>query len=327
MFTNNHHESINPKIVQEAIEWMVKLQSGVAKNDDFVNCKQWRKQNPLHDQAWQQLESLSDNFKTVPSALAHATLDDSNINRKLYSRRAALKSIALMVGVGTIAMTSYKYAPWQPLVADYSTGVGEQRTVLLADGTQIMMNTNSAVDVQFNKHQRLVKLLKGEILVTTGHQDALLQQPFSVQTAQGNVQALGTRFIVRQEENTTLVAVYEGLVEVRPENSPRATRLGVNQQLSFTSFITNPVSPMNTDLSAWIDGVIVATNMRLADFANELDRYRQGNIVCDASAADILISGVFPLNAPDTVIATLEQTLPITAETHMRYWTVLRKRI
>lgn len=323
--TNRAHTSPDSATVQEAIKWMVIMQSGIASSEDLSNCERWLKQSPLHEAAWQQLESLSGGFKTIPKALAHATLDNASTYHQLQSRRLVLKSILLLAGTGAIAFGGYQFAPWQQLIADYGTNVGEQRKVMLADGTALLLNTDSAVDIRFDTQQRLVKLLKGEVLITTGHLDGEYR-PFSIQTAHGNVRALGTRFLVHQQENATLVAVYEKAVEVRPNTTTMAIRLDVDQQLTFSASQASPIVQADQDISAWSDGVIVAKNTRLADFAKELDRYRSGKIICDASVADLMISGVFPINDPDRVIVSLERTLPIVAEKRMRYWTTLNKR-
>ncbi|WP_052185151.1 FecR domain-containing protein [Methylotenera versatilis] len=328
-----HSAAIHPKIVQEAINWMVKLQSGIASSQDLEGCNDWRGENPQHEAAWQQLQSLTYNLKAVPSNLAHATLEQDglvklrvNVDKKLQDRRSALKSIAVLAGVGTFAFSGYRFAPWQQMLADHATGVGEQRTVMLADGSRMMLNTNSAVNIYYDRNQRLIELVKGEVLITTAHESAALYRPLSVQTAQGNVRAMGTHFLVRQQENTTLAAVYEGALEVRPKNAALAIHLNAGQQLIFSANQTGKVTPADPNLNAWSDGVLIANNMRLADFVEELDRYWQGKITCDESAKNITISGVFPLKDTDKVIETLQQTLPIDAVTRMRYWTVLVKR-
>jgi transmembrane sensor len=330
-----HSPTIHPKIVHEAINWMVKLQSGTASSQDLENCNDWREKNPQHEAAWQQLQSLTYNLKAVPSSLAHATLEQASVvklrvnadaDKTLHGRRNALKSIAVLAGVGTFAFSSYRFVPWQQMLADHATKVGEQRTVMLADGTRMMLNTNSAVNIHYDKNQRLIQLIKGEVLITTAHESAAPYRPLSVQTAQGNVRAMGTHFLVRQQENSTLTAVYEGALEIRPQDSVFAIHLNAGQQLVFSANQAGRVTPADLDLNAWSDGVLIANSMRLADFVKELDRYWQGKITCDESAKDITISGVFPLKDTNKVIETLQQTLPIDAVTRMHYWTVLVKR-
>ncbi len=115
-------------------------------------------------------------------------------------RRAALGKLALLLAVMPVGWGSWKLAQSQQWTADYRTAVGERREWTLADGSRITLNTNTAVDVLFDSQQRLIRLREGEILVQTATDNSPLARPFLVSTAQGHMQALGTRFIVRQFE-------------------------------------------------------------------------------------------------------------------------------
>lgn len=304
---------------------MVKLQSDTADAAVAQLCDAWRKENSLHEQAWVQLQAINGSIHALPKEIARATLKENSANRSHQGRRTALKSIALVFGAGSISLAGYRYSPWQQWVADQSTAVGEQRNIMLADGTKLILNTDSAVDIQFTDEHRLVKLLKGEILISTGHKDSANYRPFSVQTGEGTIQALGTQFLVRQHASATQVAVFEGAVKVQPDDATQTTRVDAGQQLYFSTLKTEAIIPADPDISAWADGVLVAKNTRLADFVAELDRYHNGKILCDNSASDLTISGVFPLKDSMRVIVTLQETLPITAQFRTRYWVTLHK--
>lgn len=105
--------------------------------------------------------------------------------------------------------------------ADYRTSVGQRRRIELADGTQINLNTHTAIDVAFDGRQRLIRLREGEVLIHTGKRGGHL--PFYVETRQGRVQALGTRFTVRQLPDATRVGVLEERVEVSQATNPNVT--------------------------------------------------------------------------------------------------------
>ncbi len=107
--------------------------------------------------------------------------------------------------------------------ADYRTSVGQRRRIELADGTQINLNTHTAIDVAFDGHQRLIRLREGEVLIHTGTRGGHL--PFYVETHQGRVQALGTRFTVRQLPDATRVGVLEERVEISPATNPNFAAL------------------------------------------------------------------------------------------------------
>jgi transmembrane sensor len=109
--------------------------------------------------------------------------------------RQRLASVVAVIGLALFA--GDRYLPIDYWLADQRTATGEQRTIRLADGTLINLNTHSAVDVRFDEKQRLVILQEGEILVETGHGDA---RPFIVETREGSMRALGTRFLVKREK-------------------------------------------------------------------------------------------------------------------------------
>lgn len=318
--------ALGSSVVQEAIAWRVKLESSFANSDDYAACKRWRAAHPHHEQVWARLDSFSTRLKTLPPQLAHATLDERVPVRGAMSRRTALKSFAIVFGTGTLALAGREWAPWQPLFSDYRTGIGEQRTLTLADGSRISLNTDTTLDVRFDLRQRIVTLLQGEIFITTAPDAALPTRSFSVRTAAGMIRALGTRFMVRQQSDASLVNLFDGALDIRAGQLPQLIRLEAGQQLRFTSEHSDTIETANIDAAAWTDGVIIAKAMRLADLVTELQRYRPGVLRCAANAAELRISGVFPLTDTDKVIAALHRTLPIAIETHTRYWVTLRHR-
>lgn len=313
-------------IVQQAIAWMVRLQSGDADGDTWKRCRTWREQHPTHEQAWQQLEALNHRIQGLPAKLAHATLQNSADQRRKIDRRMALKSIALCIGVGTLAMAGRHVLPWQQMLADYGTVIGERKRIMLADGTSIHLNTDTALDIRFDDRQRLVALRRGEVMISTAPDPATNYRPFIVETAEGRSHALGTRFLVRQEPDATLVSVFESAVEATPQQAPLPTRIDAGQQLRFTERQVGVLQPADPDMAAWTEGAIVAKRMRLDDFTRELDRHRRGKLSCDPAVASLQISGVFPLDDPERILAALESTLPIKVERHTSYWITLGPR-
>ena len=92
------------------------------------------------------------------------------IRQRVRKLGTGLASIALVCGLALFA--GERYVPFHYWLADQRTATGEQRTLKLADGTQINLNTHSAIDVRFDEKRRLIVLQEGEILVETGHNDA-----------------------------------------------------------------------------------------------------------------------------------------------------------
>lgn len=74
------------------------------------------------------------------------------------------------------------------------------------------------------------------------------------------------------------------------------------------------------DEPAWIKGQLVADNVRLVDFIEELSRYRPGILRCDRAVAELRISGVFRVADTDEVLGILRRTLPIRLAQVTGYW-------
>jgi transmembrane sensor len=175
--------------------------------------------------------------------------------------------------------------------------------------------------VDFGPALRRVSLRAGEILVQTAPDAAVPPRPFVVETAQGRLRALGTRFAVRQLDGASLVAVFEGAVEVRPGDAPDAGLVvQAGEQVRFASGGAGAVRPAELVRASWARGVLVAEDMRLADFLAELSRYRRGHLACDPAVADVRIVGTYSLVDTDRVLAALADTLPVRVRRPLPWW-------
>jgi transmembrane sensor len=304
------------------VEWLIALQSGDVSREAL---NVWLKQHPDHVRAWQRIESVNNKLRGVASpltaALAHATLTIPRSNK----RREAIKTLAVFFFAGTSTYLVKEQLPWREWTADERTAVGERRTIVLADGTELVLNTDTAVNVRFNEKERRILLVRGEIMITTGKEDIALPRPFVVETAQGELQPLGTRFVVHQQKDVSHLDVFEGAVEIRPHDAAGLKRVvHAGQRAQFTrDDISDPVA-LNGDESAWTEGMIIASGMRLQDFLAELARYRRGRLSCDPAIADLRVSGTYPLVDTDLVLTALGSTLPVEIHFLTRYWVTIR---
>ncbi|MFL9877054.1 FecR domain-containing protein [Herbaspirillum rhizosphaerae] len=319
-------------IVMVAIDWMVKLQSGVATEQEHEACRRWRAEETRHEQAWQRLQSLSDRVSTLPRALAHGSIGAGD-TRQRHNRRFALKTLCVAMGVGLVVASGSDVVPWRALMAEYATEAGEHRRVVLADGTAVELNTATAIDTTFDEQRRIVRLHRGEVLVTTAKENDRAYRPFVVHTRLGQARALGTRFQVRDSEVGMRIAVFEGAVEFQPagvssgNNGLRAIRIDAGHQGLFNRHgLVGDLSPANEDAVAWTDGFIVADRMPLGELVAELDRNMPGKLRCDPAIANLPISGVFPLDQPAHILAAVRRTLPVQIDTFTSYWITLRPR-
>lgn len=305
-------------VVEQAIAWRVRLASGTCALDELNACQQWRAQHPDNELAWQRLEALGGRFAGITPGIGHATLANA---RHDPHRRRALKALAILIAAGGTGVIATQQASIQPWLADVRTGVGQRRKVTLPDGGTLHLNASTAVDIQYGSEQRLVRLLQGEIFVETAADPQ--RRLFWVDTAQGRLRALGTRFLVREQGELCDLAVYAGAVEVHPGNGSATQVVNAGWQARFGVHGVLPAQPVQSERSSWIDGVLVAREMRLDEFTAELNRQRRGMLRCDPAVASLRISGVFPLDEPERALQAVARTLPVQLVYRTRWWVTL----
>ncbi|WLH32109.1 FecR domain-containing protein [Pseudomonas canadensis] len=308
-----------PEVLEEAAEWLMRLSEGGLSDHERAEWERWKASSPERDRAWALAQLLQSKLDGLPPALAMSALDRPSHPE----RRAALGKLALLLAVMPVGWGSWKLAHTQQWTADYRTRVGERREWVLADGSRITLNTDSAIDVLFDSQQRLVHLREGEILVQTA-QDA--SRPFLVSTGQGRMQALGTRFTVRELNARTHLAVLEGAVKVMLADNRQVAPLVVNagQRMDFSAQTFGSLTPTDRNVGAWTQGMLMADKMRLADFVAELTRYRRGFVRYDPTIAELRISGAFPISDTQRTLNMLVQTYPVLVSGHLNgYWVTL----
>ncbi|OLS61921.1 FecR domain-containing protein [Pseudomonas putida] len=314
--------NIDPLILGEAADWLVQLQSGAATEADHRAIQLWRNRSPQHALAWQRAEALLGDLRAVPGSLASETFQRLNTSKRM-GRRQALHRLGLFLLAGPALWMAYRELPWQQWSADQRTATGEQKNLVLPDGTQLLINTGSAVNIVFDARQRRIKLLEGEILITTAKDPV---RSFIVETCHGTARALGTRFSVRVDGQHSQVVVTEGAVEMRPAHADKSLIVNAGEQSTFSSEALAAAQPLDAATLSWEHGMLLARNMRLDDLLSELGRYRSGVLRCHDEVAGMTVSGAFPLKDTDASLRLLQDTLPIRISSLTRYWVAIEPR-
>lgn len=330
--------ALDPAVVRAAAQWLVRLHSGNAGTADLAACARWRAAHPAHEAAWQKAERLARQFGAVPPALGVPVLTRPTMRPATYaSRRAVLRTLAALGVAAPAAWLGWRHAPWQGWTAGYATATGERREAVLADGSRLTLNTATALDVAWSDAQRLVRLHRGEVYVHTAPDTPGAHRPFIVETPQGRLRALGTRFVVRIEDDggaaRTRLTVLEHRVEATPRGggAPLIVDAGQHTVLGAAGAAppaSNTLLPLAAPDGApgWLHGVLYADGMRLADFLAELARYRPGVVRCAPEVAGLRISGAFQLADTDYVLALLRETLPVQVLLRTRWWVTVAPR-
>ncbi|PHN26182.1 FecR domain-containing protein [Pseudomonas sp. ICMP 460] len=310
--------NFSTQVAEQAVHWLMEMQQGALNPRQQAAWQQWLAAHSEHQRAWDHIQRVNQRLRGMPSPLAHAALNAPTSR----SRRQALKLMLILAG-SAAAWSLRQQHILPPLTADYRSPIGERRKVQLADGSQLQLNTGSAVDVHFDGVARVIRLLEGEILLTSRAGTA----PLQVLTGQGLLSSQAARLNVRQFNDHTQLAVFDGHVEVMP-NSYSGLPLNVEaaRQVNFTRKGWDTPRPTDANSGAWGDGMLVAAHMRLEDFLAELGRYRRGQLNCDPQVANLLLSGSYPLDDSERILDLLEVSLPVHVRRFTRYWVTVQAR-
>lgn len=300
-------------IAATAIEWMVRLRSGEVDHAERAEFSRWCDSDRRHAAAVQRLEQALGTFNVLP---AGARSKARRVLLKAPARRKLLRDALVLAAVGAGSMSVLqRFTPLQTLTADVRTHTGQRRLVQLPDGSELWLNARSAVDVVFKQDGRHLHLREGEIIITVARDTA---RPFIVHSAQGSVRALGTRFLVRQEADDTLLAVLHSAVRVDTRSGSTAV-FNAGESARFTAQGIESLQ-LSGDVAAWTDGFIEVHDRPLRDVIAALRPYRAGVLRCSPAAGALHVTGTFPLDDSERALLALAETLPISLQRRTNYW-------
>ncbi|MFL9923088.1 FecR domain-containing protein [Herbaspirillum lusitanum] len=315
--------------LEQAAQWYAALYVDEASDAQRKAWSLWLQERPEHRRAWQHIEAVSSRFAPLrgDGEREAAALAIEVSTKRRHTRRQALRSLTMLAGTGLAGWLAWRTSPIQNIVtalnADYRSATGELRTLTLADGTRVWLNAGSALDVDFTDAHRLLRLKSGEILVDTAHEAQ--GRPFYVDTSFGRMQALGTRFTVRQYEDHALLAVFDGRVAIR-NLAGREEIVAAGTQRRFSATAVAAAEPVDPAREAWTRGILLAEDIRLDVFLSELGRYQRGHLGVDPEVAAIRVVGRFPATNPMQALAMLERDLPIRVRRILPWWITVEAR-
>jgi transmembrane sensor len=311
--------------LQQAAQWFAILQSGEVSQQEKSDWQQWLAENRHHQEAWQQVEAFSHQFDNLPKTSSSIALASVNI-----SRRNSLKSLLLFfMVVGASGGLGWQFYRQQYFGAQYQTARGEIKPITLPDNSKIWLNTASAMSINYTNQLRQIQLHSGEVYIETAIDNhltnatrlaKLTKRPLVVDTRLGRLEALGTRFSVRENNDLVTLKVLEGAVLVLPKHSSATRRINAGEQVSFSAKTIYQTSVLPKHATSWVQGMIVADNLYLVDFINELNRYFSGHLSCAKNAENITLVGSYPTNNIDKILTALEKSLPINVRRTLPWW-------
>ena len=324
----------NDVIAAEAADRVAADREGV----DNVGLMSWLRRSPEHVAEYLGMTRLSDDVASaakgidIPIEVLAADVQGSGkvieiAHRDLRATGAPPRSnrwpqlAGAAIGLACIvALTVAVGSMWDGLGRKhserYATGHGEERTVRLADGTYIHLNTDSAVTVMLGQNARLVALERGEAYFEVAKD---LRRPFRVRIGAAVLQDFGTSFDVFRSRDGTIVTVAEGRVGVfaaivggqdraaLPAKRLADLRGGDQVTLSRAGVVETRTRPDLNEVLAWTRQQIVFDHRPIAEVAAEFNRYNDVPIaIADTRIAAVRISGTFNVHAEKSFVRFLE---------------------
>jgi transmembrane sensor len=304
----------------QAAEWFALLQDS-ASDEQHRAWLAWRDADPAHAAAWQRVEAINTRFLNLAGQVdRHAAASAIGaVHGARAGRRRGLKLLGALGITCSVGLLTWRTAPWQNLIADAHTGVGERRDIRLPDGTKLHLNTDTAVRVAYVADERSVELLRGEVLVETTADAA--SRPWRLVMPEGTLETHGTRFSAWRDEQDCRLAVFEGDVSVRCAGSGVQRVVAAGQQARFDRLAVGDTRIAPESLSAWVRGLYVAQGLTLAEVSHDLARHRRGLITCDERVAALRVVGTFPLDDDQQLWRALTRALPIRVSSPLPWWT------
>jgi len=291
----------------EASVWFARLNRQQVSLAELEAFRTWR-QDPSNRAAYEDVDRTW--------RRAGALKDETNINRALNEalargaahrgRRERRGAWLAGAGVASVACLAVGAGTWLYLQArpTYSTKIGEQRLVRLADGSSVRLDTDSRIDVAFTSGARNITLKRGQAFFDVAHDSA---RPFLVAAGPVTVRAVGTRFDVRAYEGQATVTLVAGVVEVRRQGAaPQFWMLRPGQQVEAAAPAPTPRTVNVEAATSWTSGRVVFEGIPLSAAVEEINRYSTHKIVLRApGAAATPVTGSFETGDTDAFVSAV----------------------
>lgn len=371
---------LNAQILDEASEWFVDFEAGDVDAGGREAFSSWLRTSPEHVRAylqisafWQDATLLNKAGRLDAELLARA-LEEVNVVPLEFAKRATTDGVSgntvtredhgdpgdeggsqqsslrrfgarsMLAAAASVAALAIGVAMWvqKAHAPTYTTEIGEQRSIVLADGSTVELNSRSRLRVRFTEAQRTVELLEGQALFQVAKNPA---RPFVVRSGSTSVRAVGTRFDVYRKTGRTVVTVVEGRVavstaraqgtrrdaqlgldrirggsasppaqtssgtDVRPSSAGADILLAAGEQLTATPEAVTMPQPANLAMAtAWTQRKLAFESAPLSEVIEEFNRYNTRPILIeDAQLKEVRVTGEFPSTDADRIIAFLRQ--------------------
>jgi transmembrane sensor len=339
---------MNTQIYEEASDWLVKHRTGELGEADRVAFDSWLRTSPTHVRAYLEMSEIWEDAAALdpatnasvdeliaraqgegnvvalsPDVAGRGVLADRGmvadpsvgVDRRARGRFSSRALLAASVAVACVGGGVFAWLNRAPV---YSTGVGEQRSLTLEDGSTVTLDTRTRIRVRFSARERTIELLEGQALFRVAKND---RQPFVVQSDAAAVRAVGTEFDMYRQRAGVTVTVLEGRVAVTSSSEQRraddAVLVPAGQQVAVlgSAQVTPSAIADVAAATAWTQRRLIFESTPLSAVVKEFNRYNTRRLViADPKLSSFHVSGVFSSTDP----ALLVQFLQMQAEIAVR---------
>lgn len=311
---------LNEDIDEQAVAWFIRLRADKVSRKDKILFNQWLEKSAQHRSAFYEICSMWGDEDFLQSLTESAK--KYGIAPKPKKNRYIKLTIPLALAACLVLAVALSGQIQILMKADYSSALGERKTVQLEEGSTVLLNTDSAIAIKMEAGQRLVELLKGEAYFDVKPDS---DRPFVVRADHSTTRVLGTRFVVHHKSNSDEIKVLSGRVEVSEIRYPKKPLLLHDQEtVTVYDMAISQRQTLDSRLStSWINGFLAYENETLETVINQIDRYRSGVVIFkDDKLRNLRINGRLKIREPREMLNVLQKTMDLKI-TYLTDWVVI----
>jgi transmembrane sensor len=287
------------EVQAEAAAWLVRLQHDKRQDRDVAAFQAWAAADPSHAMAFEAVSGTWDIIGGLPRDM-RGTSRVASVNRRHAVLAAASAVIAIGAGAAYLRLTQSK---------SYQTEIGEQKHVILSDGSRLFLDTNSRVDVGFGKDLRTAELQYGRVNFRTV---ADPWRPFIVDASTSRIAAAASTLDVQRDGAQVSVLVIQGAAEILRPAFPGAKLAGGERFTMVANEEGQRDRPNLAPLLAWQTGQAIFENGRLSDAIAEMNRYSVTKLtIVDSDTGELRLSGIYAVGDNLSFANSISRLLPI----------------
>ncbi|MBB3101713.1 DUF4880 domain-containing protein [Azomonas macrocytogenes] len=301
-----------PAAIEQAIEWHARRSSGAFDTVDQQRFQRWLEADPGHGEAWNSLQQrLQQRLSPLSGPATRQALQAPRT-----SRRSLLRGALALGGMATCAhLLSRPGMPLSGWNADFRTATAERQHLVLADGSRLLLNAETAIDVELSETMRSVTLIEGSLIAEAPAQE----RPFRLACRYGEARLSAGRCLLEIRDKAAHLWMLEGESTLYSLGEDVQLMAGQGAQLDANGLHILPASPV--DPAAWSRGLLEVHDQSLKTVIERLRPYHPGVLQVAENAAELRISGVFNLDDSEKALQALADILPLRIARYLGWWT------